>query len=80
MNREVHARICGGVGVRFPCATRPKYKYQAAKIPAILDFNHRYSKLEMTVDYVDGFRYPYSICNILRNYDIWVSLNKSAIS
>ena len=22
VNREVHARICGSVGVRFPCATR----------------------------------------------------------
>jgi len=22
MNREIHVRICGGVGVRFPCATR----------------------------------------------------------
>ncbi len=22
VSREVHARICGGVGVRFPCATR----------------------------------------------------------
>ena len=22
MNREVHARICGGLGVRFPWATR----------------------------------------------------------
>ena len=24
-----------------------------------------------------GFRYPYSICNILRKFDIWVSLNIS---
>ncbi len=23
MNQEVDARICGSVGVRFPCATRP---------------------------------------------------------
>ena len=22
MNREIHARICGSVGVKFPCATR----------------------------------------------------------
>jgi len=22
VNREVHERICGGVGVRYPCATR----------------------------------------------------------
>ena len=22
VNREIHARICGSVGVRFPCATR----------------------------------------------------------
>ena len=39
-----------------------KYKYQATKIPAILDFNHRCSNLEMTVDCVDGFIYPYRIC------------------
>ena len=41
-----------------------KYKYQATKIPAILDFNHRCSKLEMTVDCVDGFIYQYHICKI----------------
>jgi hypothetical protein len=23
MNREVHVRFCEGVGVKFPCATRP---------------------------------------------------------
>ena len=23
MSREAHVRICGSVGVRFPCATRP---------------------------------------------------------
>jgi len=23
MNREIHVWICGSVGVKFPCATRP---------------------------------------------------------
>ncbi len=27
MNREIHVRICGSVGVRFPCATRPSGHY-----------------------------------------------------
>jgi hypothetical protein len=42
VNREVHARICGSVGVRFPCATRhiivckpkirPKYYFKASAL------------------------------------------------
>ena len=27
MSREVHVRICEGVGVRFPCATRLEYLF-----------------------------------------------------
>ena len=31
MNREVHVRICEGVGVRFPRATRLRYFYFLTK-------------------------------------------------
>ena len=41
-----------------------KYKYQAAKFPAILDFYHKCQKSEMTLDCVDDFIYPYRICKI----------------
>jgi hypothetical protein len=42
-----------------------KYKYQAAKILAIFDLNHRWQKLEKTVDCVNGFIYPDSIRKIV---------------
>ena len=69
-----------------PVVSPTKYKYQVAKIPAILDFNHRSPKLEKTVDCVDGFIYPYHICKIAifgfisinhRFNDIWLSDKKS---
>ena len=44
-----------------PAVSPTTYKYQAAEIPAIFDFNHKCQKLEMTVDCVNGFIYPYRI-------------------
>ena len=41
-----------------------KYKYQAAKIPAIFNFYQRCQKSEMTVDCMECFIYPYHICKI----------------
>ena len=41
-----------------------KYKYQAAKIPAIFHFDHKCQKSEMTVDCVDSFIYSCRICKI----------------